>query len=493
MNVGDTLKLNATIAPENATNKNITWTSSDPTTATVSNGTITAVKQGTVEITATTEDGNKTAKCTVTIGQSGQVIHVEGISIDKKTAKINVGGTVNLVATITPENATNKGYVWEHPTRETEIISMRKISEDEIQVTGLAEGTEEITVKTSDGNKTDTCTITVQNNGGGNTVAVTGVQLDKSTATMKVGDTLKLNATVAPDNATNKNVSWRSSDETIATVNNGTITAVKEGTAEITVTTEDGNKTAKCTVTVQNNGGGNTVAVTGVEVDKSTATISVGDTVKVNATVKPDNATNKNVTWKSSDEKVAKVQNGTITGIGEGQALITVTTEDGNKTAGVEVVVRGERPPQEEVKVSGVSLDKRSATIKVTDTINLIATITPENATNKNVKWKTSDENVAKVENGVVTGIGEGTAMITVITEDGNCQDSAKITVVKNSDSDDDIYKEKEVIDTKQKDDTLSPRILPNTGKGIIITIFAIIVIGLTISYIKYRKMKDVK
>ena len=166
-------------------------------------------------------------------------------------------------------------------------------------------------------------------------VAVTSVSVD-ATASVNVGETTTLTATVSPDNATNKNVTWASSEESIATVDeNGVVTGVSAGEATITVTSvADDTKTATCTVTVT------TVAVTGVSVD-ATASVNVGKTTTLTATVSPDNATNKNVTWASSDESIATVdENGVVTGVAAGKATITVTSvADDTKTATCTVTV----------------------------------------------------------------------------------------------------------------------------------------------------------
>ena len=160
-------------------------------------------------------------------------------------------------------------------------------------------------------------------------VDVTGVTLSDSTATITAGQTKTLTATVAPDNATDKTVSWSSSDEAVATVEDGVVTAVAAGTATITVTTTDGGFTATCAVTVE----AATVAVTGVTVSPKTDTIAVSDTITLTATVAPDNATNKAVTWSSSDDAIATVTDaGVVEGKSAGTATITVTTADGNFT-----------------------------------------------------------------------------------------------------------------------------------------------------------------
>ena len=166
-------------------------------------------------------------------------------------------------------------------------------------------------------------------------VAVTSVSVD-ATASVNVGKTTTLTAAVSPDNATNKNVTWASSNESIATVDeNGVVTGVSAGEATITVTSvADDTKTATCTVTVT------TVAVTGVSVD-ATASVNVGKTTTLTAAVSPDNATNKNVTWASSNESIATVdENGVVTGVSAGEATITVTSvADDTKTATCTVTV----------------------------------------------------------------------------------------------------------------------------------------------------------
>lgn len=251
-------------------------------------------------------------------------------------------------------------------------------------------------------------------------VSVTGVSLNKTSTSLVVGGTETLTATVAPDDATNKNVTWASSDENVATVVDGVVTAIAAGTTDITVTTEDGSYTATCKVTVT----AGAVAVTGVSLNKETTTLLVGGGVEtLTATIAPDDATNKNVIWASSDETVATVdESGKVTAVGVGTANITVTTVDGGKTATCAVTVNP-------VVVESVSLNKTETSITVSATETLTATITPDNATNKNVTWTSNDESVATVDGGVVTGVAVGTATITVTTTDGSKTATCAVTV----------------------------------------------------------------
>jgi len=162
-------------------------------------------------------------------------------------------------------------------------------------------------------------------------VPVTDVSLDKDTLSLYTGDTASLTATVEPDNATNQNVTWSSDNADVATVDNGTVTAVGAGEATITVTTEDGSKTATCTVTV-------TVPVTGVKLNKETLELFTDGSETLTATVQPSDATNQNVTWSSDKPEVATVDNGKVTAVGAGEATITATA--GGITATCVVHVR---------------------------------------------------------------------------------------------------------------------------------------------------------
>ena len=168
-------------------------------------------------------------------------------------------------------------------------------------------------------------------------IAVTGVSLSQSELTLNVNESVALNATVSPENASNKNVSWSSSDETVATVDtNGLVKALKEGTTTITVKTEDGEKTATCSVTVK------PVSVTRVKLNHTQIYGDHGESFILTATVEPSNASNIKVTWTTSNDSIATVDNGTVTMTGStvwDNATITCTTADGGKTATCTVTV----------------------------------------------------------------------------------------------------------------------------------------------------------
>lgn len=257
-------------------------------------------------------------------------------------------------------------------------------------------------------------------------ISVSGVTLDKTSLELTVGDEATLIADVTPDNATNKNISWSSSNTAFASVDNGKVTALKAGTTIITVKTEDGNKTATCEVTVN----AKVYPVTGVTLDKTSATLTEGDELILTATVNPDNATNKNVTWSSSDNTVASVSNGKVTALKAGKATITVKTDDGGKTATCEVTVNAKVYPIDEI-----ILDKTYIEIKVGSEITLTATIYPSNATNKTLKWTSSDTNVATVSNGKITALKAGQVVVKAISEEYNISAICEVKVLADGPS----------------------------------------------------------
>ena len=254
-------------------------------------------------------------------------------------------------------------------------------------------------------------------------VAVTGVTLNKSTTSIEAGQSEQLTATVLPSNAGNKAVTWSTSNPDVAQVDQqGNVSAIAPGNAIITVTTADGGKEATCQVTVT--APPTPVEVTGISI-KQTTTIAIGESETLSITYSPADAnTGKGVTWSSGNESVATVNaNGNVTGIAAGTAIITVTsTTNPAITASCTVTVQA-------VAVTGISLNKSSLNIQISGTETLIATITPSNATNKSITWSSDKTNIATVNNGVVTGIGEGTAVITVKTADGGKEATCNVTV----------------------------------------------------------------
>lgn len=409
---GETAVLVVSITPADAENKSVVWTSSNENVATVaSDGKITAVSAGTAIITVKTVDGSFTASCTVTVEAKEEVIPVSGVALDKTELTMVEGTVETLVATITPAEADNKKVTWSTSDEKVATIAA------DGTITAVSPGTATITVKAEDGDHTATCTVMVTKK----VISVSGVSLDKTEAALVEGEILQLTATVAPAEADNKNLIWTTSDEKVATVTaEGSVTAVSPGTATITVKTEDGGFTATCVLTVNKK----VIAVTGVLLDKEIAYMAPGDVITLTATVVPDSADCKNVTWTSSLPEVANVDvDGKITAFDSGTAVITVTTADGAFQASCEVVVYQE--------VLSITLDMTDANVDEGKTLQLTATITPDYATDKSVKWESSNTAVATVsDKGLVTGVKAGEATITATAVDGGKKATCLIHVI---------------------------------------------------------------
>jgi len=246
------------------------------------------------------------------------------------------------------------------------------------------------------------------------TVDVEKVSLNKSATTLTEGESETLTATITPSNATgDKTVKWSSSNEAVAAVDsNGKVTAKKAGTAVITVTSSNG-KSASCTVTVKQK----EIAITGIGLNKSTTSLTEGESETLTATIAPSNATgDKTVKWSSSNGVVAAVDsNGKVTAKKAGTAVITATGSNG-KSASCTVTVK-----QKEIAITGISLNKSTTSLTEGESEILTSTIAPSNATgDKTVKWSSSNEAVAAVDsNGKVTAKKAGTAVITATSSNG--------------------------------------------------------------------------
>ena len=375
LQAGETVTLTATVKPDDATDKTVTWTTSDASVVTVNNGVVTAIKVGTAIITA--KAGDQSATCSITV----MATPVTSVTLNKTSTSLKVGETLTLTAKVNPSNATDKTVNWS--TSDASVVTV-----SDGVVTAIKLGSATITAKAGD--KTATCSVTVV------PTPVTSVTLNKTSTSLKVGETLTLTATVKPDDATDKTITWDSSDSSVATVRDGVVTAIKLGSA--TITAKAGDKSATCSITVV------PTPVTSITLDKTSASLKVGETATLTATVKPDDVTDKTVIWSTSDASIASVSNGIVTAIKVGTA--TITAKAGEKTATCSIIVVP-------TPVTSITLDKTSASLKAGETVTLTATVKPDDATDKTVTWSTSDASIASVSNGIVTAIKVGTATIT--------------------------------------------------------------------------------
>ncbi len=242
-------------------------------------------------------------------------------------------------------------------------------------------------------------------------VEVVGVSLSQSTLSIVRGGSTSLTATVTPSNATNKAVTWASSNSSVATVNNGNVNAIAVGTANITATA--GGKTASCQVTVTPKG------VTSIKLEPESASMNVKDVLNIVATISPNDADDKTITWSSSDERVATVDNGKVTAVGKGKA--TITAAAGSVKVNCEVAVS--------YPIKSISLNNSTIELEEESEETLIAKVDSEDP-DVIVGWSSESPDVATVdENGVVKGISAGETTITAKVGDKSA--TCKVTVTK--------------------------------------------------------------
>lgn len=353
----ETVSLKATVTPSDAYNKSVSWTSSNENVATVSGGVVTGVSQGTATITAKTYNG-LTATCTVTVTENTSIIKPSGITVAPVSLELTAGESGSLSATVAPSNATNKSVTW--TSSDTNVATVTATG----SVTAVNEGTATITASTFNGYKA-TATITVN---------------PKQFKTIEHGIYFE-----KPSGWSSAYVYFfdKSTDSTVGASWPGTkMTDMGDGiwcyeynntnsNLWLVFNSGDGQQAADMqyvdcgyyttagyqkTVPYESNV---TVDVTSVSVSKSSVSLEVGDTASVTATVAPSNATNKTITWTSSNSSVATVSGGTITAVAAGTATITAKSNNG-KTATVSVTVTSTPDPTDLYNNSSINSNRLS-------------------------------------------------------------------------------------------------------------------------------------
>ena len=430
----------------------VTWSMSgdgelveDPsTTSNTMNKKYIAQTAGSVIVTASVTLNGTTISSSSTITIEDNQVQVESISLDKSYITATVGTDESLEVTWTPTPLDDEPDVIltasddETISYEVDEIDTEKC---DVIITPLKPG--RVTLTVTIGEKTEECEIVVL----APTIPIQSISLDKSNASVKVGNGISLTVSVTPDNATElpDEFIWTISNDKMEQVMLGLDTdeleytkvfnALEAGTSTITATVPGTDISASCVVTITED----TVDITAVTLDKTTANLEVGDTLTLTASISPEDATDRlaNLTWESSDEDVIAidedVQNSqtpdgkyiaTFEALEEGTATITVTVPGTDITATCEVTIT-----EDTAEITAVTLDKTTANLEVGDTLTLTASISPEDATNKpdNLTWESSDEDVIAIDEDIQNSqttdgkyvatfeaLEEGTATITV-------------------------------------------------------------------------------
>ena len=410
--VYDSLKLNAIISPSNATNKDVTWSSSNNSVATVTQkGEVTAKKAGDVIITAKSSN-NKESSVSIRVID----INPTNIYVSESNINMEVGGEKQLGVSFFPANTTGKRVVWISVDNNVVTVDARG------KLKAIKEGTAKIIVYAVNDSSIKAESIVTVN---GKNIKPTDIILNNNSSTLYVDSTLNLKATVIPNNATNKNVTWKSSNDQIATVDaNGKVTAKKAGKAIITVKASN-NIEAECEIKVITP----LISVKKIDIKNNVSTVFVGESINLSASISPITASNKSITWSSSNKDIATVdENGKVTGKKAGSVKITVTSKSNPKISGSKSIVVSIK----KVDVRSVALNKDKINLYVEDVYKLTPTFTPKDTTEKTLTWTSSNPLVATVDaNGNVIAKGVGTAAITATTTNGKSANAD--VIIKNN------------------------------------------------------------
>lgn len=417
ISVGESFTLNYTLLSNypgyEPSNKEVSWESSDNKVAMVDNdGKVTGIAGGTATILIRADDGQVTATCTVEVYQA-----VSRIDISSTMMDLNIGEEAVLEAQIVPATASEQRVTWS--SNKPEIVSVTQ--DGVIKAESLGEPVV-ITAYIIDRSATirSTCIVNV-------VVPITSLTLSPASKTLAKGENLFLTKSITPADATNSSVVYASTDTSVATVDaNGKVTAVAGGHCYITARSINRDMVSSCYITVDEK-------ISKIKLGKSKKTMKKGSKFALSATITTATATNKELSWSSSNKKVVTVnKNGVVTAKGYGTATVTCSSMDGSgKRAKCKVTVRR--------YVTSLKLNRTKLTLQLKKSAVLTAKLTPSNADVKKLKWSSSDKKIATVKNGVVTAKKLGTCYITCKTTDGSGKKARCRVTVKRVVTDDDI------------------------------------------------------
>lgn len=402
LKIGQSSKLTGTIEHTGTkADDSVTWSSSDTGVAAVaSDGTVTAKGKGTAVISIFTSN-KKTASCTVTV----TAVEVTGVSVSAVSVTLILGGKYTLTATLLPADAADATLAW--TTSDAGVVNC---SGGILTATGTGRAT--VTVRTTNG-KSAVCAVYVT----AGAIEAASVTLDQSVRTVKAGESFTLSAEVLPSDTTDKNITWTSSDITVAECENGRVTAQAAGETIITVKTANG-KTAVCTVTV-----------TGIDAESVTLsdvklTLNIGDVYTLTAAVLPSETTDKTLIWESGDNNIVSCDNGALTAKASGTVNITVRVSNGREAVCNVTVVPVAIPAM------SVALDVSTLTLEPGDLYTFTVTVDPEEAAGTDLTWVTDNPGAVNIvgSNGGILAVADGSAVITVMTANGK-NASCSVTV----------------------------------------------------------------
>ncbi|MBQ8287210.1 MAG: Ig-like domain-containing protein [Clostridia bacterium] len=400
MEKGAEITLTPILTPANITNVSLTWMSDNPKVATVTDGVVKAVGNGSTSIIVSDETNMHTAVCTVTVTTT-----VTGVTLDVEsdTIQMDKGDTRTLVAAVIPADASDPTLTWS-----SSMPDIVEVSADGT-ITAKAGGAANITVTTVNG-IVASCTVVVNS-------PVVGITLDQTEVVLGVGETLQLVATIDPADANLQDVSWGCSDLSVVNVDNtGALLGLKTGTVEVTVTTIDGNLTATCTVTVIN-------AATEITFDAEGGDLELGKMMQLIPILTPEDADPPVLTWVSSDPTIATVDEyGNVTALALGETVITATATNGvTATYNLRVV-------ELEIKIEKIVMDE-ILSVKVASTFNIGISLLPNNCTEGYVITSLDPTMIRVNSDGSLTPLKAGATTVVVSSKSGSVSASCVVSV----------------------------------------------------------------
>ena len=393
INTKGTILLEPTVTNRNTP---VEWSTSDASIATVEDGLVTGVKEGTAVITATQNIRGiiKTAKCTVYVQAS-----VESVTLDPKEITLGIGKYETIQASVKPSSLNGVSLKW--VSSNEEIVKITEAGKLSVTIQGVAGGNATISAINQDNVVVGFCSVTILQ-------PVEGMTLSETEVTARIGDKVQLRATVTPDNATNQNVTWKSSNTKVATVtDNGLVTMKGAGTASIICTSEDNPAVqAFCNVTVLK-------PVTNVTLDIESKEMYVGENFRLTYLVTPQDASTPEVEWMSTNNSVVAVDiTGMLSAKAVGQAEIIIKSVDGSYLDLCTIVVK-QKPTNVKLSVTDLVMNKG-------EYFYMDAVVTPANATKEGLVWESVDNNIVTVSStGRVTAKAAGQTVIMVKTDNG--------------------------------------------------------------------------
>lgn len=377
IHVDESSTLEVIITPADATNQALLWSTSDDSIVTVNqNGEIKGIASGQAIITVVAQDGGFKDNCTVTVKENIIIVPVEGLCWSATgTSRMDIhvakGASGTLSAHVVPDNATNQEISWQ--SSDTNILT---VSQDG-SYKALENGDAVIIVTSTDGGFTAICDVVISQD-------AAGITLDKTTLEMEEFEQQRLEATITPDDTRDKTIVWSSTDDNVATVAYGIVTAKQAGSCKIIA--KHGDFTAECEVTV-------TCPVSSIDFSEHSATMKLGDKMQISTTITPAHATDRTLLWSSTKENVASVDDeGCVTANATGTATI-IAVANSNTSANALCKITVVSP------VSSFTLDQEEMNIYLDESQKLTPVFTPATATQTEVTWTSRDPGIASVDN----------------------------------------------------------------------------------------------